>query len=335
MARRKAKPAACSPSTCRRSKPIGGNLRSQATPAECAAVVKGDGYGCGLEPVAAQLYQAGCTTFFVADLSEAKRARAVAREATIYILNGMPPGTAPVFAEHYLQPVIGNTSELAEWDMFCSSSGWHGGFALHVDTGMNRLGVTIDEAAAIAPRLSTENHGMTLLMSHLVSAEAPDNARNHEQILGFREIRRMFRGIPASLANSSGIFLGRCGGLRHGPPRRRAVRPQSDARKAKSDAARGRTQGAHRAAAPGRGRTDRRLQCDLDGAAAVAHRHTRRRLCRRLFPRRERRRQQAGRPRPRRLGQMPDRRPHLDGPDGDRHHRSAAECRQARRISRR
>jgi len=184
-------------------------LRSNATPAECGAVVKGDGYGCGLEPVVAQLYHAGCTTFFVADLSEGKRARAIAPEAIIYILNGVPPGTGPVFAEHYLQPVIGSTSELAEWDTFCTSSGWHGGFALHVDTGMNRLGVTIEEAAAIAPRLSSENHGMTLLMSHLIAAETPDNARNHDQMVAFREVRRMFRGIPASLANSSGIYLGR------------------------------------------------------------------------------------------------------------------------------
>ena len=183
-------------------------LRSLATPAECGAVVKADGYGCGLEPVVAQLYHAGCTTFFVADLSEGKRARAIAPEAIIYVLNGLPPGTGPVFAEHYLQPVIGSTSELAEWDTFCTG-GWHGGFALHVDTGMNRLGVTIEEAAAIAPRLSSANHGMTLLMSHLISAETPDNARNHDQLLGFREIRRLFRGIPSSLANSSGIFLGR------------------------------------------------------------------------------------------------------------------------------
>jgi alanine racemase len=183
-------------------------LRSHLSSSECGAVIKGDGYGCGLEPVAAQLYQAGCRTFFVADLSEGKRARAVAPEATVYVLNGLPPGAGPVFAEHHLQPVIGSTAELAEWDMFRTSTGWHGGFALHVDTGMNRLGVTIEEAAAIAPRLSSENHGMTLLMSHLVSAETPDNARNQEQIIAFREIRHLFRGIPASLANSSGIFLG-------------------------------------------------------------------------------------------------------------------------------
>lgn len=184
-------------------------VRALANPADCAAVVKGDGYGCGLEPVTAQLYHAGCTTFFVADLSEGRRARAIAPEAVIYVLGGLMPGTGPAFAEHYLQPVIGSTAELAEWDTFCGVGDWHGGFALHVDTGMNRLGVSIEEAASIAPRLGSENHGMTLLMSHLVTAENPENARNHEQMLAFREIRRMFRGVPASLANSSGIFLGR------------------------------------------------------------------------------------------------------------------------------
>jgi alanine racemase len=184
-------------------------LRSVATPSECGAVIKGDGYGCGLEPVAAQLYQAGCTTFFVADLSEGRRTRVIAPEATIFILNGLTPGSGPVFAEHYMQPVIGSSAELAEWDMFCRSSGWHGGFALHVDTGMNRLGVTIEEAVAISPRLSSANHGITLLMSHFISSEIPDNPRNHEQVTNFREIRRLFRGIPASLANSSGIYLGR------------------------------------------------------------------------------------------------------------------------------
>lgn len=184
------------------------NLRSQATPAECGAVVKGDAYGCGIEPVTALLSQAGCTTFFVADLSEAKRVRRIAPDATIYVLNGLMPGTAAVFAEHNVRPVIGNSAELAEWDGFVSANNWRGGMALHVDTGMNRLGVRVEEAEGIAARLQSEHHGISLLMSHFVSSEEPDNPLNNKQILLFREIRRMFRGVPSSLANSSGIFLG-------------------------------------------------------------------------------------------------------------------------------
>lgn len=183
-------------------------LRSTATPAECAAVVKADAYGLGLEPVASHLAQIGCTTFFVADLAEGKRLRHVARDAAIYILNGLPQGTAQIFADHNLRPVIGSTAELAEWDAFASASNWHGGFALHVDTGMNRLGLSVEEAAAIAPRLNTQNHGVELIMSHFVASQFAENQRNQEQILAFRNVRALFRGVPASIANSSGIFLG-------------------------------------------------------------------------------------------------------------------------------
>ncbi len=68
-------------------------LGSRAAPAACAAVVKADGYGCGIEQVAGALAKAGCRTFFVANLAEARRARAVAPEAAIYVLNGILPGT--------------------------------------------------------------------------------------------------------------------------------------------------------------------------------------------------------------------------------------------------
>ena len=182
-------------------------MRSLAASAECAAVVKADAYGCGLEPVAALLYHAGCVTFFVADLSEGKRVRKVAPDAAIYILNGLPPGTSQVFADHYLRPVIGSSAELAEWDAFVATTKWQGGFALHVDTGMNRLGVSVGEAAAIAPRIATQDHGITLLMSHFVASQFAENPRNNEQMLAFRNVRALFRGVPASISNSSGIFL--------------------------------------------------------------------------------------------------------------------------------
>ena len=183
-------------------------LASATVPVECAAVVKGDGYGCGLEPVTQTLSSAGCRTFFVADVAEGRRVRALAPEATIYVLSGIMPGSAQAFANDYLQPVINSTTELAEWDAFVAISNWRGGAALHVDTGMNRLGLTIDEAVAIAPRLQSESHGFTLLMSHLACADVPDHPMNDQQIRQFREIRILYRGLASSLANSSGIFLG-------------------------------------------------------------------------------------------------------------------------------
>jgi alanine racemase len=175
---------------------------------ECAAVVKANAYGLGLEPVTAKLAHAGCRTFFVADLAEARRVRACVRDAAVYVLNGFSVEAAAVFAEINVQPVINTLPELTEWDAFVAADGWRGGAAIHVDTGMNRLGISVAEAAALASRLRDESHGFTLLMSHLACAELPDHPLNASQIRQFRELRLLYRGVPASLANSSGIFLG-------------------------------------------------------------------------------------------------------------------------------
>ena len=182
-------------------------LAVKVMPTECAAVVKGDAYGCGLDQVTAALSRAGCKTFFVAHLDEARRVRKLAPEAAIYVLNGFAVGSGPGFVEAYARPVINSSVELAEWDHFVASSGWHGGAGLHVDTGMNRLGLSLDETAAVAVRMQSENHGITLLMSHFACADQPRHPLNDQQIRQFREIRTLFRGTPGSLANSSGIFL--------------------------------------------------------------------------------------------------------------------------------
>src|SRR5947208_9318709 len=69
-------------------------LASTTVPVECAAAVKADAYGCGLEPVTRKLARAGCRTFFVADVVEGRCVRAIAPEATIYVLNGVMPGSS-------------------------------------------------------------------------------------------------------------------------------------------------------------------------------------------------------------------------------------------------
>ncbi|MEZ5786737.1 MAG: alanine racemase [Xanthobacteraceae bacterium] len=183
-------------------------LAARVSPADCAAVVKADAYGCGVREVAAALFAAGCKTFFVAFVSEARAIREITQEATIYVLNGLPPGGATPYAEVNARPVIGSMGELVEWDAFCSVHNWSGGAALHFDTGMNRLGLPMSEAPALSTRLKTPEHGIALLMSHLACADAPDHPLNDAQIQRFRELRMVFRGVNASLANSSGIFLG-------------------------------------------------------------------------------------------------------------------------------
>src|SRR6201994_2205078 len=117
-------------------------LEKTAVPAECSAVIKANAYGCGIEPVARALHAAGCKTFFVATLDEARAARQAVPQAVIYVLNGFFQNTGEAYAKIDCRPVIGDLNELAEWDVFCRRSGWSGGAAIHVDTGMNRLGLT-------------------------------------------------------------------------------------------------------------------------------------------------------------------------------------------------
>jgi alanine racemase len=183
-------------------------LYGMTVPVECSAVVKADAYGCGLERVVPRLLKGGCKTFFVADVGEGRKVRALAPDAVIYVLNGVLPNTAPALANLNLRPVINSTTELAEWDTFVSANSWRGGAALHIDTGMNRLGLTPDEAVAIAHRAKSDSHGLTLVISHLACADTPDHPMNDRQMRLFREIRILYRGIPSSLANSAGIFLG-------------------------------------------------------------------------------------------------------------------------------
>jgi alanine racemase len=183
-------------------------LATRVVPTDCAAVVKADAYGCGLDQVVRHLVKAGCKTFFVAHMAEARRVRTVTLDAEIYVLNGIAPGNAAAFAQIDARPVIGTMAEYVEWDAFRNANGWRGGAALHFDTGMNRLGLTVEEAPTFAFRVKSPDHGIALVMSHLACADTPHHPLNDKQIAAFRELRFLFRGIPTSLANSSGIFLG-------------------------------------------------------------------------------------------------------------------------------
>lgn len=183
-------------------------LDAQAPEAGCAAVVKADAYGCGLSQVAPTLWAAGCRTFFVAHLSEAVEARAVLPEATIYVLNGLLPGLGPTLVAHDLRPVLGSREELAEWAALAETAGRPRPAALHVDTGMNRLGLSVPEALGLSGDPLIARAGIALLMTHLVSAELASDPINARQMADFARVRAAHPGLPGSFANSSGIFLG-------------------------------------------------------------------------------------------------------------------------------
>ncbi len=190
-------------------------LARRAAPAECGAAVKADAYGCGIAVAVPALARAGCRTFFVAHVSEGRRARAALDAAglpgRIFVLNGFHPAAAPfdAYRAHGLEAVIGSAEELAAWREARAGAGGEAlpGCALHVDTGMNRLGVPVEDARLMSQG-ELQAAGVTLVMSHLVSAELPQDAVNARQIAAFDHAReRALKSIPASLANSSGIFL--------------------------------------------------------------------------------------------------------------------------------
>jgi alanine racemase len=185
-------------------------LAGVAGAAECAGVVKADAYGTGIEAAVPALAAAGCRTFFVALIHEGRRVRTLVPDATVYVLNGLLPGTAPSYAQARLRPVLGSTEELAEWSAFCKAEGVDPAFGLHVDTGINRLGLPYEAAMTLGSHGLAAQYGLTpsLVMSHFVSAERPGDPLNARQIGAFGAVRGVFPGVPGSLANSSGIFLG-------------------------------------------------------------------------------------------------------------------------------
>jgi alanine racemase len=174
-----------------------------------AAVVKGDGYGIGLEQAAEALAEAGCHTFFVALPDEGVRLRRAVRDAAIYVLDGLIENSADALIASDLRPVLGSLEQIEEWAEI-KQAGVRTDAAIHVDTGMNRLGLTLAEARVLSERREwLAAIRPTLLMSHLACADAPDHPLNRKQLTSFHAVRTLLPHIPASLANSGGIFLGR------------------------------------------------------------------------------------------------------------------------------
>src|SRR5712692_184265 len=175
-------------------------LARMAAPAQCAAVVKANALGAA--PVAGALVAAGCRMFFVASLDEAIALRRDLGDAPeIAVLNGPFPGTAGEFVEHGLIRVLNEPGQIAEWPGQPRLPA-----ILHIDTGMARLGLSAREFAAVIenpPRIAWR-----AVMSHLACADTPGHKMNDEQRARFAAAAARLPGVTASLAASSGIFLG-------------------------------------------------------------------------------------------------------------------------------
>ncbi|WP_245450772.1 alanine racemase [Methylobacterium brachiatum] len=178
--------------------------------AECAAVLKADAYGLGAARVAPVLSAAGCRTFFVAHLDEGIALRRhVPREAAVWILHGAPRGAEAECLAHGLIPVLNTPGQLARWAALARARACKLPGLLQVDSGMSRFGLSPAEIAAVADRAGEHDAvDWRLVMSHLACADAPDSDANPAQRSRFEDVRRRLPPMPASLAASSGIFLG-------------------------------------------------------------------------------------------------------------------------------
>ena len=180
-------------------------LREMVAPAECAGVIKADAYGLGAGQIGRRLLEEGCRAFFFAHAGEAlELAPAIqAVGGRCLILNGLGNYRAAVFLEHNLIPVLNTLEDCRAWQQTAGSRP----AALHIDTGMNRLGLPPQDDASVQA-LQAEGLNIIHLMSHFACADQLERAENRDQIERFERRSRAFQVTERSMANSAGCLLG-------------------------------------------------------------------------------------------------------------------------------
>jgi len=174
-----------------------------------SAVVKADAYGTGIVAASKALAAAGAQFFFTATVDEALAVRAAVPKSHIFVLNGLYPGAANLYVRQNLMPVISSMAMLEEWLAKCVERNEAFPAVLHFDTGMNRLGFRLNEAALVRQRIDQLGYAPQMIMSHLACADQPNHEKNRTQLALFQSVLTHFPKIPASLANSAGLMTGR------------------------------------------------------------------------------------------------------------------------------
>jgi len=182
-----------------------------ASSSRCAAVVKANAYGLGVEAVAPVLHEAGCRDFFVATSSEAIQLRGILGTASIYVFEGVAPGGGEEFVGHNVTPVLNTPEQLERWvAAACGTESDQKPPALiHIDTGMTRLGFGESQLRALSGRPDLlERLRIDYIMTHLVSADEPLDEFTSKQVRRFDELRALLPPASTSIGNSAGTLLG-------------------------------------------------------------------------------------------------------------------------------
>lgn len=173
------------------------------------AVVKGDAYGTGIVAASHALHDAGARFFFAATPDEAIAVRRALPDAHIFVLDGLFPGAAELYVAERLMPILSSVAMIEEWLRICVARNEAFAAALHFDTGMNRLGMRLDEISIVKRQLDGLGFEPQMIMSHFACADQPQHEKNRAQLALFERVLAQFPGIPASLSNSAGLMTGR------------------------------------------------------------------------------------------------------------------------------
>jgi alanine racemase len=176
-------------------------LCKQAAPAECSAVVKANAYGLGMVPVARRLLREGCRKFFVATLAEVAELRALAPEASIYVLEGAVLAAVDELVTLRATPVLSSLEQIERWR-------GHGRALLHIDTGMTRLGLAAADVRILASRPELlKGIEIEYVITHLACADEPEHPQNRAQLALFDELRGLLPAAKTSIGNSAATFI--------------------------------------------------------------------------------------------------------------------------------
>ncbi len=182
-------------------------MQTRSGPAKAAAVVKADAYGLGIGLAVPTLINAGCNTFFVAQADEGIAVRQLAPDARIFVIYGAPKGSEDALLEYSLTPLLCSPEQIERWGRLIRTRGKPLPYGIHVDTGMNRTGLTLDEAHLIGMHTDVlKASGLCHVMTHPACADDPDHPMNLKQRACFQQVRAIFSGIESAYANSAAIL---------------------------------------------------------------------------------------------------------------------------------
>lgn len=184
-------------------------IAERISPTRAAAVVKADAYGLGASRVAPAFYEGGCRDFFVAHLGEAFDLRPFLNpDATIYILNGLQPGTEAACARENLVPVLNSFEQLENWANLAKSLNCRLPALLQIDTGMSRLGLSAKELDQLVEKLDLlDAIDVKFVISHLASGDEPESPANAAQLAALTAALARLPKLSIAFSNSGGCFL--------------------------------------------------------------------------------------------------------------------------------